>query len=360
MLYYECKLKEILDILSQYIRNMISKEDLEQYKDKAYSENIQCGLKIQDGDQHNFWLYEQYWVLLINALQGNIEKESIEYNINIIKAKDFIICTESKSKKIPPKTICSNKPLLYFDYNVFIYLKRNIPVSNIKKNYQYVYSPAHLEELANSIRENNFEYNDNIVNDLSYLSDLTDNFEFLPSQEHGICLKQENPYEPLKRVIENYNGTEISEYFEKNFLYNRQQIRKNMPSKIKGSTINGILNTPQAQAILEQNTWWYSDYKLFSNTDLFWEKYRKDQKFLFESLTAIVNIIEVLDNNPESPKKYQSHLHDVTHLIYATHSDIFVTNDKRLRAKASEIYDFFKIPCKIIDYADFENLEIKV
>ena len=360
MLYYEHKLKEILDVFYKYINEIIFKDDLIKYKDKAYNENIQFGLEIKHGDEHNFLLYEQYWVLLIYVLQGKITKDKIEHHINIIKAKNFISCTEAKNKNITAKFAHSNKPLLYFDYNVLIYLKKNIQLSNIKKEYQYVYSPAHIEELANSIRKNNFEYTDSLINDLSYLSNLTNNFEFLTSKEYGICLMQENPYEPLKRVIDDYNGTEISERLEKEFLYDRPQIRNNLPSKVKGSTINGILNTPQAQAILEQNTWWYSDYKCFPNKALFWEKYKKNHKFLFESLEQIVNVIEILDNNPEPAEKFQSHLHDVTHLIYATHSDIFVTNDKRLRAKANEIYDFLKIPCKVIDYTDFKNLEFKI
>lgn len=42
---------------------------------------------------------------------------------------------------------------------------------------------------------------------------------------------------------------------------------------------------------------------------------------MFEKIPHILNIIEILEDNPEEVENYRSHI------IYATKSDVFVTND---------------------------------
>ena len=46
---------------------------------------------------------------------------------------------------------------------------------------------------------------------------------------------------------------------------------------------------------------------------------------------------------------------DVTHIIFATQCDIFISGDKKLIKKAQLIYDFLKISTKIIYIEDIEN-----
>lgn len=355
MLYYEQKEKEILTALKEYQKGEMSLSKLTDFCNITREENIKYGLTVQPEDNYNFFRYEKYWNLLLDILQNNVDKDSINEKIYTIKAEEFIERVKSETKKISGNTRKINKPVLYFDNNIFINMKRDIPIERIKNEIQFVYSPAHLEELANSIREKNFEYNDYIKKDLEYLSNLTNNLEFLPDLNKGIIICEESPEYPLERVIKNYDGTILSEKLEKDFLEKREKIRKKLSLKTTASSIKGVLKSKNGEKLLNEKIW-YKEYKNLHDKTLFWNKYKNNNDFLFSSLPGIVEIIELLDNNPEPSRKYRSHLHDTTHIIYATQSDIFVTNDRRLSNKATEIFDFLGIQTKILNYETFSEL----
>lgn len=352
MLHYEQMEKDILDIFDKFQNGLISLDDLKNFKEEIYQKNITFGLNVEPKDNDNFIRCEKYYSLLLNILNNKIAKNIIKECVYRIKAEDFI--NRVRFSNVGARCIAGkiDKPIVYFDNNTYIYLKSSIPINKINKEYQYVYSPAHLEELANSIREEDFKYNCKIQRDLSYLSKLTDNVEFLPDLNNGIKIFCESPEEPLKRVIKDFDGTVLSEQIEKDFLEKRNAFRDEYDLKVRGSNISGFLSSVAAKKILNQFVW-YPEYENESNKKMFWKKYKNSYIFLFKDLPALVNLLDILDNNPESSKKYRSHLHDTTHLIYATKSDLFVTSDKRLEDKANEIFRFLEIPVKVKNYKDF-------
>lgn len=355
MLFYEQKEKEILDILKKFQENKITIYELKEYQDRLHEEIIESGKNVHSDDNYNFLRVEKYWIVLVNVINNKIDKNTINSFICAVKADDFIAKVRFKHPDTTKKAEKIDKPLLYFDFNTYIVLKKKVPINSVTDKYQFVYSPAHLEELANSIRKNDFIYNESIEKDLKYLSYLTNNIEFLPDIDEGIKICFESPYFPLKRVIEEYDGTIISEELEKNFLENRQLIRKEQRVKVRGSDISGVLSTPEAEKLMYNYTW-YNDYKDIGDKEKFWNKYKSNYNFLFTSLVELVNMIEILDNNPEPSKKYRSHLHDTTHLIYATKSDIFVTHDNRLFDKAKEIYSFLGVNTEIVRQEELIDL----
>lgn len=352
MLYYERMEKDILEIFDKFQQGTISLGDLKNYQEETYRNNITYGLKVDPEDNYNFLRCEKYWILLLDIVYNRIDKSKIKECIYRIKAEDFI----DRVKFSNVGTVCQinkiDKPIAYFDNNAYIYLKKYIPIEKINREYQYVYSPAHLEELANSIREKEFQYNEIVEQDLHYLSKLTDNVEFLPDSNNGIKICRESPDEPLKRVIKDFDGTVLSEQMEKDFLEERKRIRDEYALKVRGDNISGVLSSAVAEKALNQFAW-YQEYKEESSKRVFWEHYKNDYSFLFESLTALVYLLDILDNNPEPSKKYRSHLHDTTHLIYATRSDLFITSDKRLEDKANEVFRFLDIPVKVKNYKKF-------
>ncbi|EHI59822.1 MAG: hypothetical protein ACLTC4_06105 [Hungatella hathewayi] len=347
MLFYEQKEKEILDMLKKFQENKITIVELQEFRDRLDEEIIESDKKVHHDDTYNFLRVEKYWMLLVNVINNKIDKNIINSFICAVKADDFIAKVQFKHPDTTKKAEKIDKPLLYFDFNTYIVLKKKVPINSVTDKYQFVYSPAHLEELANSIRKNDFVYNESIENDLKYLSCLTNNMEFLPDIDEGIKICFESPYFPLKRVIEEYGGTIISEELEKNFLENRQPIRAEQRVKVRGSDISGVLSTPEAEKLMDKYTW-YHKYKDIGDKEKFWNEYKSNYNFLFNSIVELVNVIEILDNNPEPSKKYRSHLHDTTHLIYATKSDIFVTHDNRLFNKANEIYSFLGVNTEIV------------
>ena len=112
------------------------------------------------------------------------------------------------------KFLNNTNNILYIDWNIFILLKDNYHL--LEKinpdSYDFVYSPAHIEDLANSVmKRNNINKNfDKILNivklDLEFLSNITQNREFYPNHgdlncDSAVCLVEENPIECFYRVI---------------------------------------------------------------------------------------------------------------------------------------------------------------
>lgn len=46
-------------------------------------------------------------------------------------------------------------------------------------------------------------------------------------------------------------------------------------------------------------------------------------------------------------------MHDVTHCIYATGCDQFVTHDKRLNDKVRAVYRYFGVPTRVLTLEEF-------
>jgi hypothetical protein len=56
---------------------------------------------------------------------------------------------------------------------------------------------------------------------------------------------------------------------------------------------------------------------------------------------------------PEHVDNSRSHMHDVTHCVYATGCQQFVTNDKRLYDKVGAVYRYFDVPTQVMKFEDF-------
>lgn len=356
MLYYEQKEIEIINMLIEFTESIISVEELKRYATLTRQEIIENGLNVDSDDNYSFLRFEKYYVLLLSAISGSIDNWNLISQINKIKSEAFLdrLSQEKETQDIA-RTKSVDKPIVYIDFNTFIAMKKHVSIDSLSRAYQYVYSPAHLEELANSIRENGFEHNDYIENDLDYLSKLTENTELIPNTYNGIIVCEESPLLPLKRVINYYDGTILSEEMERRFLESRETIRKKENIKVKGSSIEGVLDSAIAKGLLKIHKW-YQEYEKYSDKENFWKNHQNDYEFLFMSINSIVSVIELLDNNPEPTKKYRSHLHDTSHIIYSTKADIFVTDDTRMREKITEIYRFLGIRTKLVNYQEFKEI----
>ena len=354
---------ELLDYLVRFDRSEVGIEELRVYIKKKASQNIEIG-KYYMPEEHEmiyFAFLEQCWIVALLACHEKISHDKVVGKI--YKVKDYIKVIFdlvnhdleiTKKDFVNCKSVETTKKLVYFDNNFFI---KNKELKNANKNeYQLVYSPAHLEELANSAHNNSYFQSEFINKDIEALSEITDNYLFLPDFERGVKLCIEPPYDVYRRVVYRIGDTKISELEELLFMSLRPWLKAKLKLNISGDTIKDSLSHENVVSYLNElhkDDSWYELYK--KDTEKFWYKYSNDYFLSYGVIEHLSKLIDILDNNPEPVNKYRSHLHDVTHLIYALHADIFVSDDKRLCNKYMEICSFFKISPKCLSGKEFLN-----
>jgi hypothetical protein len=73
-------------------------------------------------------------------------------------------------------------------------------------------------------------------------------------------------------------------------------------------------------------------------------------------IEIVMNFLEKIGYRPESYAKSRSQLHDVTHVIYGSLADIFVSNDDRLRLKARAAYSYLGIRTRVRSFDEFQQM----
>lgn len=80
---------------------------------------------------------------------------------------------------------------------------------------------------------------------------------------------------------------------------------------------------------------------------------------LHEALVEkIFEFLEKIRFYSEKSKDYISSLHDVTHAIYASYCDIFVTNDKRLKKKTEVIFTWLGVDTCVLNKKELKDFLI--
>ncbi|WP_336701287.1 hypothetical protein [Pantoea dispersa] len=315
---------------------------------------------------------------------------------------------------------------IYIDYNVYLNILNKeydyewvvAKLNNLRKSTSsIVYSPAHIEEIAeNRSRDNvdvlkvmnktmhiisrfthNVEYLpggmtiDEINNLLSQLSDnpaaiptclilketLHRNLKFgIPDNYYKTRRVVESPRDCMKRVYDLIDQTDVA---HENDIYHIG--RRNDNSLLDNFTLLGIEND-SIQTFESYQKEKKLGPKRLSNIapqDIFNDEYVikefiiKLQKSGFiekptpeqlsnshqlrsDIFTLTLNFLEQIGYRQErnnSSYVIRSRMHDVSHAIYGANADYFVTFDKRLRDKLVATYEFFNIPCKVMDKNEF-------
>lgn len=263
---------------------------------------------------------------------------------------------------------------LYLDYNIIIELKRNtitlenLSIGDTKGIY---YSPAHIEEVAVSAIE--YGCDEQIVKeDLEFISELTENKKILPhhgeiyNYNKGIYIKEEHPFVCYKRVINSYNRNKYAENGNREVLETSKENEffGNKPMEINNVKAEEILKKQLDEVhinIKEMFIFHYNCHienfgldrlkKHFFTIDDFKDNFIK-MNIIFEMLA---NILEASGFYYEKAKKARSRMHDVSHIIYGSNFDKFITADKKLFSKAKAIYSYLNIKTEVYYYNQKEK-----
>jgi hypothetical protein len=251
---------------------------------------------------------------------------------------------------------------IYSDFSFFVELQKNSELKkriiNDTKNNEYYYSPAHLEEIANILRScsNKTDAVRYMTSNISLLHRLTKGKEYLQDKSSQYKRINEHPMFCIGRVFKYYNITLEEEINQKNFFTNREYIRE-IFIKECGLPKNEISSIPPEEltrqgyflkciekfnSIVDKNC-------IFSYT---WNDI-KEKYDVSCHIEQLLNIIECMGYNSDKNKKYRNRLHDNAHIIYATNSDIFVSNDIKQIRKCKVVYLFYGITTKVMNIDEY-------
>lgn len=246
------------------------------------------------------------------------------------------------------------KKILYLDQNALVDVIKNRDPAFAHAVQRFrqlggriVYAPPHIEEIANIYRSNASEPDceKHVAEHLKGIRELTDCWEFLPNEEPNSPgrLLQEDPAECLDRVIDQYELTYVAEG-------NEQALRDLvLQNQVKPTPANAFSN-----AILHsiwKNRMWNRGFDP--------ESYPTGNS-LRDSFKATEGMIDICFRSLhdagyglEKKAKTRSAIHDVSHAIYATMADIFVSGDSRMLDKTTAVYRFLETDCEVLSKEDF-------
>jgi len=280
---------------------------------------------------------------------------------------------------------------------------------------QLIYSPANCEEICNAFRSKNIKTNiseDKKNKRISIISELTNNTEIIPYPNNsfnviaspfgktGPQIIKEEPSTCYQRVDQYYESNEISE--------DNQQIVINLGKNIDERTklelsmldpILDILKSKNGDEILRNKILLKTMYgealiqliqegsikqpitkdklyiidsrfkKLAKNIDFYVSKTNSilSEKNIFPTISNSYSVMEtyidsivqtLIELGYASENKSMSSLHDISHIIYGSYCDYFVTGDEKLTKKASAAYKYINSPTQVINTNNKDWIEI--
>lgn len=259
---------------------------------------------------------------------------------------------------------------IYLDFNVFIsYLREENTyriLDDLKDKYNFIYSPAYLEEIANITANSNYELNKRYNRHLDKISHLTNNEEFLPTTDTGIKLVNEDPKDCFARVKNKYFLTEIAEsvvkdHYELLIEYiNDFREQHDLNSKVLNN-INPeeIFYDPRIKKALFYLTDDNFYKRIYNENSKIWDEIKSDYQIIESILEELFNLLETLNYCPDK-ERHRSRMHDISHAIYGTAADFFVCDDKFFLNKCKAVYNLLGVPTEVLNYKEFLDEKVNL
>ncbi len=239
----------------------------------------------------------------------------------------------------------------------------------------FVYSPAHLEEIAVVLRCATNEANAQrmVEEQVALIAELTDTWEVLPAfQGVGASrVVQEHPSKCLERVLEHYHLTLSSEAIErfqlswkseKAFdqvqeeigtgvragpgveLFPAKRNRLGIAPGVTNISPENVFEDTGVLAALMEKLWNYDwNLQTLPRGELLIASHADRERLI----NALFKVLEQVGYYADSFAKSRSHMHDVTHAIYAAVADVLVTGDERYAKRVRAIYHFLGLNTRV-------------
>lgn len=274
---------------------------------------------------------------------------------------------------------------VYFDYNIYVAISNNKIIYKKTDIIDIYYSVAHVEEFYKAYSNSSEENREELIRLKRIIKSQSFNGIILNPSINFIEAKTqsfESCFDLIKnrdtRMVVQENGS----VYYKNYKVFRENLLEQDPSSKFNSkcSIEEIWERPEVRDELNQFDEYYRRYVAdyyqslysvykdgaYSIPLCFPSNYSlkrnclKKEKVSFQVLEMV---FEFLNNilckcgyyKDQTERTTQSGIHDVTHLIYATYCDFFITNDHRLLCRAKAIYYFLGIDIRVFSFDEFVN-----
>lgn len=358
------------------------------------NEYMECRLNsiIKSEDQNYF---DAFFLLFINDLRLPIclEHDSclkfisnyrilskvISGEISITEAQKDILCFRQAERidelidllfkmkepqfNINEKYQKHGKKLVYLDTNVFIKVEEEYAneqeddnlwtiIKESKSQFDYVYSPSHLEDIQ---KRKTADYLKKRI--LSIIDRITDTL-FIHRVNDGVEIDSESFFSNNARAS-NSISSQITYVVEQHRIDMRKLLNIDYSDFNKESHIITINNKDlfgKDIEILKQVL-----RKMNSQLNLEEIYHVNICDLTYSDINSIiydlVNAMDILHYNSDkirAEKKIISSVHDIEHLIYASYSDFFVTDDSKLRNRAKVIFAHMIPSIMVMSSDDFK------
>lgn len=257
------------------------------------------------------------------------------------------------------------KKYIYFDYNIISYLRVNqFPELTEafeqldKKSHILVFSPAHLEDIAvTEMQDNHLSHI--ARKEVEFLEKICHHNALRPTKRREpVEFYDESPFDCYARVLGYYDRNKLAESIDKRVLAeaNANNTPETDPKIMANIPANTVL-APHKTKIISDLA---AEFNLSKNEarkmqNWNFKQFKSDFALLEGYVNLAANCLEKIGFKREKEEKYRSRLHDVSHMIYAAHTNIFVTDDKKLNPKTKAIYSSIDVPTQVMNQKEFIN-----
>ena len=150
----------------------------------------------------------------------------------------------------------------------------------------------------------------------------------------------------LKEYFKNDNvsGIRTFEDIQRYFEINTKELNNYEPEDLFKST-----------KVISAFNYIIKDYGFSFDTLEKWENINASHRKIESIISLLYNFLEKIGYKAESIKKIRSRMHDVSHGIYGTASDMLVTGDQKFYEKTKAIYKLLEIPTIVFNKSEFKQ-----
>ena len=280
------------------------------------------------------------------------------------------------------------KKRCYFDYNIYEKIRKDGSelTNTFFDNYDIFLSVAHIEEYYKAYKNDvNNENKENLQKLKNIMVNNSKNRIILNPQKKGRIIAKSQTFDECFNIIQKYDTRKvIDEHGERLNRYQNKRIkelRENDKEAMHNSALDKekIWDRPEVVKGIEDFQKFYQDYFNQSVNSLLpvygyygtaktITELPRDftlKKFCFKNtipeFKLLECVVEYLHKHLEECgyfrdkelRKTKSGIHDVSHSIYATYCNYFVTQDSYFRKRTEAIYYFLGIDTEVLSLDDF-------